>query len=374
MNRFSKWMMITACIYNCYANNPDYYSGYINAVLEDFSLANKSSVLLEGSKLTIKIHSKIQPLSFQKKLKERLNKSQYFKTVILIYTNPQTKQGNTVLDNKKIIPQDVPSDIIPTNIPANMEFLPSRTLYDAPLADPKWPAFCAGYQRHYDKIYGKHLFALSFGDNLALFRHHKDNMSYEWGIQAGLSGLMDFSKAPSKLINSDYFVGGGLSIVYDKHWQNMFQFSHLSAHLGDELLLSSQKLAATRLNLSYEAFKWYTAYKFESFRPYVGIGYMVNCDPSYLKPLILEAGIDYVSPDAFLMKTGRFVWGIHTHCWQTNGFKPSLNIRPGVQFENPNGNGRHLRFSLDYSNGKSRHGQFYTKTEHYIGILVSITS
>jgi hypothetical protein len=254
------------------------------------------------------------------------------------------------------------------------EILPSDVIYDPPIADPKWPKFSVGYQKHFKNTYGKRIFDLSFGENVPLIRYKTDGWAYELGLQAGLFGLMDVDSSPTRLINSDYFVGGGLSLVYDRKWQNLFQFSHLSSHLGDEFLISRPDYINKRVNLSYEAFKWFTAYKFNSFRPYVGFGYLVHRDPSALKPFSFEAGIDYISEKSFLFDTTRYVCGIHTHFLSQNNFGPSFNIRTGLQTEDAVWRGRHMQFLIEYSQGKSRHGQFYAKKEHYVGLRVAFSN
>lgn len=90
---------------------------------------------------------------------------------------------------------------------------------------------------------------------------------------------MDISSNPTRLINSDYFVGLGFSLVKSKKWENIFQVSHLSSHLGDELIVSNPSLTRKRINLNYETVKWITAYKINDFRPYIGAGYIVHRDP-----------------------------------------------------------------------------------------------
>ena len=154
----------------------------------------------------------------------------------------------------------------------------------------------------------------------------------------------------------------------------MIQFSHLSSHLGDELIVSDPHLTKKRINLSYETLKWLTAYKFNSLRPYFGAGYIVHKDPSSLKPFSFEGGVDYLSEDKFIFRTTRAVAGAHIHSWEENKFRPSLNLRAGLQLENPVWQGRFLQGLIDYSYGKSRHGQFYKQKEHYIGVLITRSS
>jgi hypothetical protein len=205
-------------------------------------------------------------------------------------------------------------------------------------------------------------------------RYKTDGWSYGLGLQAGVFGLIDVDSSPSRLINSDYFVGGGLSLVYDKKWQNLFQFSHLSSHLGDEFLISKPAYVNNRVNLSYEAFKWFTAYKFTSLRPYIGFGYLVHRDPSTIKPFTIETGLDYISKKSFLFDTTHYVLGIHAHFWRQNNFKPSFNIRTGIKLEDSVWRGRHMQLLIEYSQGQSRHGQFYKKREQYIGFLVAFSN
>lgn len=363
-------LILVLLINSSYAiKGPDYYEGYTSAVIEDFFPERNIKVTIKDGILTISYSGPSLSPSQQKALRDKLNRLKYYKTINIVrlikvnHPQPVTTEPST---SYQIYSEE-------NDLPRT-EFLPGGVIYKAPIADPKWPTFYVGYQNHQERTFGKNIFALSFGDNLALMRHTTRDIVYEVGIQAGLSGLIDFSKAPSKLINSDYFVGAGLSILYQQHWQMLFQFSHMSSHLGDEILLSNANLAGKRLNLSYEAFKGYLGYQFESFRPFIGLGYLVDRDPGYIKPLTVEGGIDYVSADTFLMKSGRFIFGVYSHHWQENNFKPSFNIRPGVQFENCKGNGRFLRLMLDYGYGNSRHGQFYAKKEHYIGLLLSIAS
>ncbi len=339
----------------------DYYLGYASSIIEDIIPEEEVEISLEDNILNIRIHGDELDTQTEQRLKSRLEKRQYFQSITLKYTDHQATDKSLKATHAVL-----------NNATDTTEVLPSGVIYNSPVADPKWPKFSVGYQRQLKDIYGKNIFSLSFGENLALLRHKRKNMTYEIGIQAGLFGLMDITKSPTTLINSDYFVGLGLSFVHNKSWQNLLQLSHLSSHLGDELLLN--KTAPQRINLSYEALKWLTAYKIDTFRPYIGVGYLVHRDPSNIKPFTLEAGCDYLSKNRFIFQTARYVFGVHTHYWETNNFKPSINVRTGIQFENQVWQGRNLQFLVDYSHGKSRHGQFYAKNEHYIGLLVALAN
>lgn len=344
------------------SHSQDYYLGYVRAITDDVIPAEDIKFEISNHILFLTITGDPLDIHVEQRLKERLLRTNYFNSINIHYNNKVSRaEGSPPLP-------------VVEEKPAANEMMPSGTIYNAPIADPKWPRFSVGYQKHFKKNHGRSIYFLSFGENLALFRHQNNSEAYELGIQAGLFGAMDISSNPTRLINSDYFVGLGLSIVKSKNWQNMIQFSHLSSHLGDELIVSDPHITKKRINLSYETFKWLTAYKFNSLRPYVGVGYIVHRDPSSLKPLTLEGGLDYISEDKFIFHTTRAVAGLHLHSWQENKFRPTFNVRGGLQLENPVWQSRYLQGLIDYSYGKSRHGQFYKQKEHYIGVLISLSS
>lgn len=358
---FLSAILISAFFNNCYSFSQEYMTGYISCIVNDLVPEEELNFYIKNEKLYIQLLKRDLDPSTKEKLLRRLKNTNFFKEINISVMNVRTssQQKLTTLNSLS---------------QSSHEVLPADAIYESPIADPKWPKFSAGYQKHLKNIYGKDIFSLSFGENIPMLRYCTDGWAYEVGLQAGVFGLIDVNSSPSKLINSDYFVGGGLSFVYDRKWQNLFQFSHLSSHLGDEFLIAQPAYINKRINLSYEAFKWFTAYKVNSFRPYIGFGYLVHRDPSTLKPFTLEGGIDYISQKSFLFDTARYVFGIHTHLWRQNNFKPSFNMRTGLQFEDPVWRGRHMQLLIEYSQGKSRHGQFYKKKEHYIGVLVAFSN
>ncbi len=360
---FLNTIIISAFLNNCYSFSQEYITGYVCCVINDLVPEEELDFYIDNEKLHIRLLRRDLDWSTREKLLQRLKNTNFFKEIDITMVSAQASSAPT----KNPCTPNSPSQ-------SSHEVLPAGAIYDSPIADPKWPRFAAGYQKHVKNAYGKGVFGLSFGENISLLRYKTDGWAYELGLQAGLFGLMDVGASPTRLINSDYFVGAGISLVYDRKWQNLFQFSHLSSHLGDEFLISRPDYVNKRVNLSYEAFKWFTAYKFNSLRPYIGFGYLVHRDPSTIKPFTLEGGVDYISEKSFLFDTTRYVLGIHTHLWSQNNFKPSFNIRTGLQLEDSVWRGRHMQFLIEYSQGKSRHGQFYKKKEQYVGLLVAFSN
>ena len=355
--------IVDASFIKCCAYSQDYTIGYVSCIVNDLIPEEKVNFYIKDKELTISLLERDLEPSTKEKLIKSLERTNFFQKIHI--TVEKAEASLPALEVGSILKSDTSH--------STFALLPEGVIYDTPIADPRWPRFSAGYARHLNKIYGKDVFNLSFGENFSLMRYKTEGWTYEPGLQASLTGLMDIGSSPTRLINSDYFIGAGLSIVYNEKWQNLIQFSHLSSHLGDELLISNPNYIRKRVNLSYEAFKWFTAYKFNFLRPYIGFGYLIDRDPSALKPFTLEGGIDYFSENKFLFNTTRYVLGVYTHLWSENNFNPSLSVRTGLQLENPIWGGRHLQFLIDYAQGKSRHGQFYKKNEQYVGFIISVS-
>ena len=52
---------------------------------------------------------------------------------------------------------------------------------------------------------------------------------------------------------------------------------------------------------------------------------------------------------------------------QESDWDTDFSTRGGVQFENPNFQGRKMQFLLEYYRGKSPHGQFYENNIEHFG-------
>jgi hypothetical protein len=359
----SALFLISASVNSCYGYSQDYRIGYVSCIVNDFITEEKFEISIVDEELVITFFERELDNSTKNKLHKRLADTKLFPNVQIVF-----------LSSDKVSPSNGGNVVKSHESLAKLELLPAGVIYNSPIADPKWPKFSVGYQQHLKNVYGKNIFNLSFGENLALLRYKTEGLTYELGIQAGLTGLMDIGSTPTRLINSDYFVGLGVSVVYDRRWQNLIQVSHQSCHLGDEFLISKPSYLKKRINLSHEEVKWYTAYKFDSFRPYIGFGYLFDRDPADTKPFSLEAGLDYISDGKFMFDTTRFVFGCHTHFWDENKMRPTINVRTGLQLKNPTWGGRNVNFLLDYAHGNSRQGQFYPNKEQYIGFLITVAN
>lgn len=338
------------------AKSNEYTEGYAQAIIDNYFPETSTSVHFDHKKKSLKIivHSDIPVEEEKNLLQNRLDALQFVDTTEIL-VKPKAEDKAQPATKRKV---------------SMNEILPNGALFQAPVADPRWPAFSAAYQYHNNNNYGRSIFGLSFGENLALYRRQNDSYAWEVGLQAGLFGALDMGSTPTRLINSDYMVGVNYTYQY-KNWGNFFSFYHLSSHVGDEYLISNSSI--NRINLSYESLNWVTSIQLGQFRPYIGLDYMVHKDPSSIKPFSFTVGVDYEGQETFIFKTARFIGGLHLHSWQENKYKATTNVRGGIQFENPVWYGRTLKFLVDYSHGPSRQGQFYVHTQDYIGLMMVVS-
>ncbi len=255
-----------------------------------------------------------------------------------------------------------------------IEILPAKNLFDAPIADPRWPRFLMGISRDFKNNLGKHLWTFNFGENIGLMKYGSQEAPFEFGVQAAVFGLMDISSNPTQLINADYFVAFGLSHNRG-NLQHLFQLSHVSSHVGDEYLLSTEGQNLKRINLSYETVKWFIRYKNNpTISPYVIFGYIVHVEPSPIKRLNVAAGVDYSSSKFIFNDSTRFIAGGFIHAWQENKFSPTTTIRMGLQYERTKYCNRYLQLLIEYKKGKSQQGQFYNRNIDHVGILIAFST
>lgn len=244
--------------------------------------------------------------------------------------------------------------------------LPPGQLFQSLLADPRWPHFSAAYQRYVDDEQLNNVAATSFGETFSLFRFGGPADSVmEIGIQAGVFAIFDLDADSFDLINADYLVGIPLTIKKDE-FSNITRVFHQSSHLGDEFLLRGR--AEERVNLSYESLHSLFSYHLPAgFRVYGGGGYIFHSDPPDLDPWSTQFGVEYRSPWTVLGGALRPVAALDIQNRQESDWDTDISTRGGVQFENPNFQGRKLQFLLEYYRGKSPHGQFYENNIEHFG-------
>lgn len=250
--------------------------------------------------------------------------------------------------------------------PLPVGWLPEGHLFSPLLADPRWPHFSAAYHRYLGDGQFRDVGAVSFGETIPLYRFDVPvGGQVEVGLQAGVFAIFNLDADSKDLINADYMVAAmGAYRIGD--FSALGRVFHQSSHLGDEFLLRSR---IPRVNLSYETFDVKLSYDFlRMFRLYGGGGVLFDQEPSNLKALWTQAGLEFRSPWPGPHQPFQPVGALDIKNFQENSWHAEYSLRAGLQFNNVRVLGRNFQLLLHYFNGNSPNGQFYSQRIKYIGI------
>lgn len=251
-------------------------------------------------------------------------------------------------------------------------FPQNSVLFQPLIADPR-QVINAAALRFNDDVIGKHVGAVSFGNDF-IFLRLKDVLRWhgdmDIGIQAGIFAVFDLDHPEACLVNTDFFVAGLLTYAYDR-WSYRFRFWHLSSHLGDEFLLSNPNF--DRRNLSDNGVDLFASYQYgQAVRIYAGIGYIYYRDDEYPEqPLYFEAGSEirvFGGRDCFNRLYIQPFLAMHFRAWEEHDFDIDQTYALGVEWSKIQGVGQKFRIFLEYHNGFSKEGQFVKERADYFAI------
>lgn len=330
----------------------EYIAGFAAAVLQHEFKAVDSTLQVRNG--IVKISARSLGGLDREKVKRALTGIAGVKEVVIIEredspSSPPPPQGVSV---------DVPE--------TESSFLPRGLLF-APLhADPRWPHFSAAY-RGYRTNNLSTAFAGNFGETFSLHRHRAPfNGRWEFVLQAGVFSLFDLSAVSLDLVNADYNVGV-LTAYRSGRFSGFFRLHHQSSHLGDEFLLSNPQIQ--RINLSYEEMDMKLSYEWFSWlRTYGGAGYLVHRDPSDVKPVSTQWGVELTSPVSFFNGSIRPICYMDFQVNERANWAIAQSLMAGLRFENARIGNRQLQLLAEYFSGPSPNGQFYTQHAQWFGI------
>jgi len=245
-------------------------------------------------------------------------------------------------------------------------FLPGGILFEPLIADPRWPHFALAYQGYRNTPNLGSVAAVSFGESFTVYRDALGKGRWETGIQAGVFSFFDLTTPSSDLVNADYIVG--IVLGYRREQVSALgRLYHQSSHLGDEYLLSN--LHAERVNLSYQAVDLRLSYEFfgDALRLCVGGGYIFERQPVSLKPLSLQTGLELRSPWPGPAAKVRPIAAADVQYREQNQWAADVSLRAGLEFQRWLGT-RNLQLLVEYFQGHSPNGQFYTDRIDYLGL------
>lgn len=272
-----------------------------------------------------------------------------------------------IIQNEESTASPPPPRGVLVNIPeTESSFLPRGLLF-APLhADPRWPHFSAAY-RGYRTNNLTATFGGNFGETFSIYRNRAPlNGQWEFVIQAGLFSLFNLNSASFNLINADYTVGA-LTTYRSGNFSSFLRLHHQSSHLGDEFLIVTP--GVRRINLSYEEVDIKLSYELSDWvRLYGGGGYLVHRDPTDVKPVSTEGGLELTSPISFFHDSIRPVCYADFQVNERANWSVAQSVMAGLRFENARIGNRQLQLLAEYFAGPSPNGQFYVRHEHWFGI------
>jgi hypothetical protein len=361
----AKILKVLAIVLLCFpfplraATSDDFIQGYASAVLErEFRVKNFSlnvadeAVRLTSGDLTDADYDKIIAalISIQGVKKVEIVDS---RGVVVASSTPQ-ETGTRRASRQKPVKPDY-----------DLGFLPAGDLFDALIADPRWPRFSMGYRYFPNEREVGNVAAVSFGETIALYRDRGPSGAlWEIGFQAGVFSIFDLSAPSSDLINTDFFAG--LQATYRMNdMSTFFRIFHQSSHLGDEFLLRNR---IDRVNLSFEGIDLKLSYRpFDWLRLYGGAAYLFNRDPSDLKPWGTQAGIELQTPWRFWGNSTGLVTALDLQNREESRWSTEISVRGGLQFERPQSFLRKISLLLEYYKGHSPNGQFFDRKIEYFG-------
>lgn len=273
----------------------------------------------------------------------------------------------TIVENEEPAASPPPQRGVVVDVPeTESSFLPRGLLF-APLhADPRWPHFSAVY-RGYRTTALSAAFAGNFGETFSLYRHRAPfNGQWEFVLQAGVFSLFDLSAASLDLVNADYNVGV-LTTYRSGSFSGFLRLHHQSSHLGDEFLLSNPQ--TQRINLSYEEIDMKVSYEwFTWLRTYGGAGYLVHRQPSVVRPIDTQWGVELTSPVSFFGGSIRPICYTDFQLNERSNWAIAQSLMAGLRFENARIGNRQLQLLVEYFAGPSPDGQFYTRHVQWFGV------
>jgi len=261
----------------------------------------------------------------------------------------------------------------PSHQPENKQalatiFLPTGDLFKPLLADPKEPRFYLSYRMFDYQSNRYHVAVGGYGEFFGLYRSVDTTGGYSWQADfgGGIHGQFDLGTPSLDLVNTDYTIGFPLHFRKGAESYRI-AFYHQSSHLGDEFLLHNN--ITERVELSFEAIEMIGSYEWKNWRTYYGGEYIVHQGPTALKPVILQAGVEYYDTEKSLGR-GRFISGLDLKVDQDHKWSTNASLKFGLQFDGDEMNGHMIRVLAEGYKGFMPYGQFYDLRTTYVGIGV----
>lgn len=233
------------------------------------------------------------------------------------------------------------------------------------LADPKQPQFFVSFRRYRTPADEANAAAVGYGETFGLYRQFSEDQ--EKGLQVSISGALfaqfNLDSPSNDLINADYTIG--IPVSFKKRRSSIrMRIYHQSSHLGDEYLLNAEP---QRINLSFESFEFLFSRDWRPWRIVAGGEYMFHREPSDLKPIGIQGGIEFYGKHN-ISRNRRWLGGLYLKSWEEHDWSLDASLKMGLEFGEASPGNRRLRIMVEGYKGYAPHGQFYNDRISYYGI------
>jgi len=164
------------------------------------------------------------------------------------------------------------------------------------------------------------------------------------------------------LINTDFSVGGEI-VQSLENWNWRFSYTHRSTHLGDEFLIDNPEYLKNRINLSYETVRWDAHKNIKNWDLYAGLGFITRSEPGDLDKFMWQAGWQFQGNRWHNIKP---IWAVDLTSWGASDWNINVNMRAGIEVHQLTNSP--FQLLLEYQDGHSPYGQFYTEDLTFSGL------
>lgn len=178
--------------------------------------------------------------------------------------------------------------------------------------------------------------------------------------------------AHGNIVSEDYEIA--LPVYYTSgRFGSRVRMLHRSAHIGDEY--AGVHPDFVRFDLSYESIEVILAESFGGARTYLGGDYQIHNRTEPIEPGTLRAGADFISRSEFASRSlrGRWVAGVDFNASRDLAWRVAKSGVAGVELSRAGRRFPSLRIVAELFSGPTTAGQFYGRSERYIGLAGYIT-
>ena len=244
------------------------------------------------------------------------------------------------------------------------QVLPEGRVFPVLLADPRSSNFSVAYQRYFrtDVPNLRNVAALSLGEDFGLVRYQEPDFGrLSLSVEPAIFGLFNLDEITHDLVNADYRIG--LPVEYQQGpWSLKLSVFHQSSHLGEGYpsFLSHY--------LSYEALDLKAAANLGDALLYAGASRMLDRNPSTLKLWSVQEGVQWISSASIISDSVAPFAAVDIQEHEENDWRPSISVRIGIEWVNPERPRRQLQFALEYFRGYNPNGQYFNERANWWGI------